>query len=191
MLKLLIGLTNAKTPSSDATNFDWLTSQNEGSFDPVLFGDYRDSQDAIVGEDAFTSGFFDDSFGLPDLNDSFFNTATDETIPARVTQTPKPNLMQQVAQQRDEDVEPPKKTEDHPSPPNLMTCHKIWNQLQDCPKFKTGDFDVDSLCAELSSKAKCTETGMGVPKDAVEAALWKLAGKETTTSQVDTQNKKA
>lgn len=171
------------------TNIDWLAAQNEGQFDPILFGDYRDTQDAIVGDDAFTSGFFDDSFGLPDLNDSFFNTTTDTTIPARVAETPKPNLMQQVARQRDGEVEPPKDAQDLPHPPNLMTCHKIWNQLQDCPKFKSGDFDVDSLCAELSSKAKCTETGVGVPKDAVEAALWKLAGKDAVASQAASQQK--
>lgn len=35
---------------------------------------------------------------------------------------------------------------------------------------------MDSLCSELSAKAKCTETGVAVPKEAVEAALWKLAG---------------
>ena len=31
------------------------------SFDPVLFGDYRDSQDAILGGGDFTGGFFDEA----------------------------------------------------------------------------------------------------------------------------------
>ena len=184
------GLTNAKTPNSDMTHFDWLAAQNEGQFDPVLFGDYRDTQDAIVGDDAFTSGFFDDGFGISDFGDSFFNTTTNSTVPAPVTSTPKPNLMQQVAQRRNGDEEPAE-AQNLPNPPNLLTCHKIWNQLQDCPKFKSGEFDVDSLCAELSSKAKCTETGVGVPKDAVEAALWKLAGKGPDDGKANAQPNKA
>ena len=57
------------------------------------------------------------------------------------------------------------------------------NQLQNCPRFKSGDFDVDSLCSELSAKAKCTETGVAVPKEAVEAALWKLAGPSSDKQQ--------
>ena len=44
-------------------NFDWLASQNGGQFDPVLLGDYRDSQDAIVGDaNEFNNGFFNDAF---------------------------------------------------------------------------------------------------------------------------------
>lgn len=167
-----IGLSSGKTPNSEIASFDWLASQNGGQFDPVLFGDYRDNQEAVVGNDLFSSGFFEESLGLPDMNDPFnFNLSTDKTIPARVPDTLKPGLMDQVEKQRDGGVEP----KVMPAP-NLMTCHKIWNQLQDCPNFKSGDFDVDSLCAELSSKAKCTETGVAVPKDAVEAALWKLSG---------------
>ena len=62
--------------------------------------------------------------------------------------------------------------------------------MQNCPRFKSGDFDVDSLCSELSAKAKCTETGVAVPKEAVEAALWKLAGDPSNgQAQSSTQSK--
>ena len=140
------GLTNAKTPSSDLTNFDWLASQNGGAFDPVLFGDYRDTQEAVIGGGDFSGGLFESSNGLantfPDLmNDPFsFNLATDTTIPAQVQPTPKSNLMEQVNKQRDTGgdeydaglVMPRQQEQNKLGPPdgmrqpNLLTCHKIW-----------------------------------------------------------------
>ena len=144
------GLTNAKTPNSDSLSFDFIANQNGGQFDPVLFGDYRDAHNAIVGDDAFTGGFFEDGVSFPDLgNDAFFNLTADTTTPARAPTTGalnqiqqqkpthyKPTLLDQVAQQqegnyagvlKDKDLPVPQ-TEDYSSP-NLMTCHKIWYVL--------------------------------------------------------------
>ncbi|KAL9050708.1 MAG: hypothetical protein Q9162_006482 [Coniocarpon cinnabarinum] len=190
-------MTNAKTPNSDSFSLDWLANQNGGQFDPVLFGDYREPQNNIVGDDIFSGGFFEDGMPFSDLNAPFnFNLSANNTKPTpapasgvfaqmqsqQSAQKKKINLMDQVEQQQegnyagaptDNDLAVPQ-YEDY-SAPNLMTCQKIWNQLQTCPRFQTGDFDVDGLCAELSAKAKCTRTGVAVPKEAVEAALWKLA----------------
>lgn len=90
----------------------------------MLFGDYREPQEAIVGNGAdFSGGFFDDNIAnplFPDFNDSFnFNLATDHTVPAPAkapsaqqminqqqsnSQSRKtPNLMEQVRRQRDGD----------------------------------------------------------------------------------------
>lgn len=68
-----------------------------------------------------------------------------------------------------------------------LTCDFNYrNQLQNCPRFKTGDFDIDSLCTELASKARCTETGVAVPRQYVEQALWKLVGDPDTSGQSKT-----
>lgn len=56
-------------------------------------------------------------------------------------------------------------------------------QIQDCPKFGSGDLDIDSLCSELTAKATCTETGMAIPREHVEAALWRLAGEPRAPTQ--------
>lgn len=58
--------TNTDTHFSSTTvepkGFDWLANESSsGQFDPVLFGQYRESQDAIVGNGDFTNGFFDDA----------------------------------------------------------------------------------------------------------------------------------
>ena len=42
----------------DPQNFDWLAIQNGGSFDPQLFGDYRDSQENVLASSMDTGGFF-------------------------------------------------------------------------------------------------------------------------------------
>lgn len=207
------GASSGKSPEASTNGtlgntFDWLSSQNGGSFDPVLFGDYREPQDNIMGTGNFTGGFFEDGLSFPDFNDPFnFNTSTDTTVPAPVVapasgtmpqkQGAKPSLLDQVAAQRDGGDEYDKNltmpTECKDKQPSLMACYKIWyvycylllvtqpltmlfrNQLQNCPRFHSGDFDIDNLCSELASKATCTETGLAIEKDKVEAALWKLA----------------
>jgi len=58
------------------------------------------------------------------------------------------------------------------------------SELQSCPKFKSGELDIDGLCTELSKKATCSETGLQVPKDVVEATLWKLVGNDQEASQL-------
>ena len=61
--------TLAKTPASEINGIDWLAQQNGGQFDPVLFGDYREPQEAITSGDYDT--FFNEAFPLPDLNSPF------------------------------------------------------------------------------------------------------------------------
>ena len=51
---------------------DWLVQENGGQFDPVLFGDYREPQEAIVSGD---NGFFNDAFPLYDFSPFNENSA--------------------------------------------------------------------------------------------------------------------
>ena len=144
------GLSNSKTPNSDAFSLDFLANQNGGNFDPVLFGDYRETQNAIVGDDTFSGGFFEDGMTFPDFNDPFnFNLSTDSTVPAPAptngalkqvqqerSQGKKPNLLDQVAKNQEGDyageneknLMMPNSTDDYKTErtPNLMTCHRIW-----------------------------------------------------------------
>ena len=46
-------------PIGLVNGIDWLAQQNGGQFDPVLFGDYREPQEAITSGDY---GYFSDSF---------------------------------------------------------------------------------------------------------------------------------
>jgi len=198
-----------KTPANDYNSLDWLTSQNGGQFDPVLFGDYRDSQDAIIGGGDFTGGFYEDSFANFNNTVPFAETQLSNTTPA-VQETECSKLMERVnacaaGMTRDpaDLIVPGEEQKKGASPEeeanDYLTTHKIWyaldsiadlfsihvrlilncrNTLQTCPKFQAGELDIEGLCTQLSAKAKCSEYGHGliVQKDAVEKALWRLAG---------------
>ena len=52
------------------------------------------------------------------------------------------------------------------------------NQLQSNPDFQEGKFDLDSLCSELRTKARCSESGVMVDQNHVDAALKRLGKKD-------------
>lgn len=106
----------AITPGFDANGINWLAQQNGGIFDPELFGDYRESQDAVVSQDF--GAFFNDAFPLPDLGSPEHPYTAIEPSPA-----PKVDLMKKVeaAREGDEEVVP---GEDRAK---MMTCNKIWS----------------------------------------------------------------
>ena len=92
-----------------------MAQQNGGQFDPMLFGNYRESQDAVLNNDF--GNFFDEAFPLPDIGSfgsplSIGNTAS----PA-----PKRDLLKEIDDKQNEE------TEDIPAePPKLLTCNKMW-----------------------------------------------------------------
>ncbi|KAI4721248.1 PAP1-domain-containing protein [Aureobasidium sp. EXF-10727] len=194
-------ITNASTPG-----FDWLATQNGGQFDPVLFGDYRESQDAIVGDGDFNSGFFEAAFPY-DLNTPF--AMNDFSSPKTAQQTSaSANLLAEVEKCReggDDDIYLPQQIPSQQaqqsinemslkSAEQMLNCNTIWcvdpsnnnaysntntpqrSQLQSNQDFKEGKFDLDNLCAELRAKAKCSESGVTVPSEYVDAAFKKLSG---------------
>lgn len=156
------------------TNNDisWMAQQNNGTFDPVLFGDYRESQDNVISQDFGT--FFNDAYPLPDLGSPLHNYTE------VATEAPRVDLIRQVdAAKEGEEVVP-----DTDKP---MSCNKIWSvcrfegelstngdfrdRLQSMEKFRNGEIDIDNLCSELRAKAKCSEGGAVVDKKDVDKIL--------------------
>ncbi|KAL3422039.1 bZIP transcription factor (ap-1) [Phlyctema vagabunda] len=142
-------LNSGTTESSafDVNGIDWFAQQNNNQFDPQLFGDYRESQDNVLSNGAFSDAFFQDAFALPDFN-SPFNIAPSPAAP-------KKDLLQEIdeRQNQDDEVVPGE------DPAQMLSCNTIWDRLQSCPKVKEGEFDLDNLCKDLQKKAKCSETG--------------------------------
>ncbi len=103
-----------KTPAADVNGIDWLASQNGGLFDPMLFGDYRESQAAIVGDGDFTGGLFDDTFNYADFG-SPLNFGT--PAPLKINPIEEIDKMQDGV---DEDVVPANDSS------QLLSCHSIW-----------------------------------------------------------------
>jgi AP-1-like factor len=172
----------AKTaPAPEVNGFDIFANQNGGQFDPTLFGDYRDSQAAIVGDGDFTGGFFNDAFPMADFGSPFHFGDT----PA----VQKPNPLDEIERQQDGDEEfvPGEDVT------QMLNCHKIWlvssfdavrcssfrltisrDKLSHRTDFKDGTIDIDNLCSELRAKARCSESGVVVDTKDVEAALQRL-----------------
>jgi len=180
---VLVPTATSQIPASDINGIDWMAQQNGGRFDPMLFGDYRDPQDAIINNDF--GGFFDEAFLLPDFG-SFGSPFTTGDI---ASPAPKRDLMKEIEDKQNEEVEdvvPVKKTS------QLLTCNKIWSvhsvqpvvgseiadhvrwrrdRLQSNPAYQSGELDVDNLCAELKAKAICSQTGLVVDQKEVDDLL--------------------
>lgn len=94
---------------------DLLSQQNGGQFDPVLFGDWREPQDAILSQDF--GSYFNDAFPLPELGSPSHNFAD---LPSQPTPAPKKDAAPGGNNKLDEEVVP---GEDKSQ---MLTCTKIW-----------------------------------------------------------------
>ncbi|KAH6605668.1 bzip transcription factor ap-1 [Trichoderma cornu-damae] len=167
-------MSNAEGPFSRFTgldfgnnSFDWLVQQNNGQFDPQLFGEYREPQENVM-----THSTFDDLF-----NDS---VEADFLTPYNIPSSPnqhhhqpkKINLIDEIdAKQNAMDDEPSMSKKN-------MSCNQLWERLQACPKAQNGEFDLDGLCAELTKKAKCSGSGPVVAEMDFDSILKKYMGEE-------------
>lgn len=52
-----------------------------------------------------------------------------------------------------------------------MLTFSFRDRLQSMEKFRNGEIDVDNLCAELRSKARCSEGGAVVHEKEVDRIL--------------------
>ncbi|KAI1155633.1 transcription factor PAP1-domain-containing protein [Nemania diffusa] len=148
----------------DFTNFDWLSQQNGGQFDPQLFGEYREPQSNILANTTFDDSFFNDAFDADFL--APFN--------APAATSPKPVKKDICAE-----IDARKESEDTivtTDNGKLLTCNNIWEQLQGCPKVQSGDLDLDGLCSDLQKKAKCGGSGAVVDEKDFKAVMSKYLG---------------
>lgn len=98
--------------------------------------------------------FEPESFSLPDL-----------TTESSIFDPLQPVKQEQEKQQADSDLQ-----ETVPANSNkLMTCTAVWDRISAHPKF--GELDIDGLCAELRTKAKCSETGAVLSENDVNKVL--------------------
>lgn len=106
---------NAPTPNS----LDWLTQQNGGNFDPVLFNDYRDPINEINA--GINMSFFEDAFPMTasfaDIESPFGGSS--------LQVTGKKDLVAEAdrAENNDDDEDEVVPADD---PKKMLSCNKIW-----------------------------------------------------------------
>lgn len=163
-------------------SLDLLSQQNGGQFDPQLFGGYREPQDNILTNPSFDE-FFNDA-----LDADFFTPYNAAPSP---NLTKKNNLIEQIDAKQDA-VEDDKAFK-------TANCNEIWyvsvikphvhdsytnlpnrEKLQECPSARSGDFDLDGLCSELTKKAKCSGYGPVVGEGDFNTILQKYMGKDAS-----------
>ena len=174
----IVPSTVLKSPVSDINGIDWLAQQNGGQFDPVLFGDYRDPQDSILNNTF--DDFFNDAYPTQDFT-SPYNTGS-VLIPE-----PKRDLMKEIEIRQDggdDEVVSGKQ------PKEFLGCDKLWSvdvkpfvaggiptnvlyrdRLRASERYKSGESDMDDLCSQLKSKAKCSGKGAVISQDDVDRIL--------------------
>ena len=130
----------------------------------MLFGDFRESQDAVAAQDF--GAFFNDAFPLPELGSPEHNFNEVASSPA------KPDLMAHIeaVQNGKDEIVPTADTS------KMVTCNKIWfvttlvsvftrsdflcrDRLQSMDQFRNGEIDIENLCSDLRSKAQCSDGG--------------------------------
>ncbi|KAM7207455.1 transcription factor PAP1 domain containing protein [Naviculisporaceae sp. PSN 640] len=158
----------------DLNDFNWLP-QNDFQFDPHLFGDYREPQENIL-TNGLDDAFFNDAFDMD------FTTPYNLPITSPVVGKKGGDLISQIdAAKEADDVVPPHPATAAVANPyvtgqNLLTCNKIWERLQNCPKVQAGDFDLDGLCSDLQKKAKCSGSGAVVDEKDFKNVMSKYLG---------------
>ncbi|KAK4696973.1 AP-1-like transcription factor, partial [Lecanoromycetidae sp. Uapishka_2] len=154
-----------KSPAADVNGFNWMAQQNDGQFDPVLFGDYRDPQDSILND------FFSDAFPLGNDFGSPYNTADYASPP------PKKDLMQEIEVQKNSG---PDGTPSCEEVKKMIGTEKLWPRIQASGKVQSGEIDMDNLCSELKKKARCSGSGAVIDEKDVDRILGPVDSKPAT-----------
>ncbi|KAI9663571.1 MAG: DNA-binding transcription factor yap1 [Trizodia sp. TS-e1964] len=152
-----------KTPASEINGIDWFVQQNGGQFDPVLLGNYQESQEAILAGDF--DNFFSEAYPISDFGTPMNVADPASSMPKGIDVQP----MRQEQSGNEEEVVPGEDTT------AMLNCNRLWDHISQNPKFISGDLDIDELCAELRTKAKCSETGAVVNVKDLDDVLLRAA----------------
>lgn len=151
-----------------ANSLDWLAQQSSTTFDPVLFGDYREPVNDINTN--LNMSFFEDAF--PVLNFDALGSPLSPPAEKPAALAGKKSLIATIdAMNNDDDDDEVVPGDDHKQ---MLSCNKIWDRISSHPRFVSGELDMDGLCSELRSKAKCSEVGVVVAENDVQEVLGKV-----------------
>jgi len=65
---------------------------------------------------------------------------------------------------------------------NFKMLTTLRDKLQTNQDFKEGNLDIDGLCSELRSKARCSESGVVIDQKDVDEALKRLPAKKASNA---------
>ncbi|ROW01228.1 hypothetical protein VMCG_05834 [Cytospora schulzeri] len=155
----------------DMNDLNFLSSTNNFQFDPQLFGSYREPQENILGN-GLDDGFFNEAFDMDFTTPYFAPSPVAQKKDAHKAAPDMGDIISRIDAAKNEDTTELVQTNDG----QLLTCNKIWEKLQDCPRVQSGDFDLDGLCSDLQKKAKCSGSGAVVDESTFKNVMQKYLG---------------
>jgi AP-1-like factor len=180
------------TASETTTNsLDWLAQQSSNNtFDPVIFNDYRDPINDI--NSSINMSFFDDAFPITnfDLLGAPITTEGNQQPQSQPQSIHQQQRLPQPLPRKDllAEIDAINNSDDEfvpgDDPKKMLSCNKIWDRISSHPRFVSGELDMDGLCSELRSKAKCSESGVVVSENDVQEVLGKVAPSDDLFSTV-------
>lgn len=96
-----------------------------------------------------------------------FNEFVKSSLPSEANKSPESSRKDSIPRN------PPEDNEVVPAPQKTMKCSEIWERITTHPKYT--EIDIDGLCQELKSKAKCSEKGVVINSDDVSKLLQQSA----------------
>jgi len=153
-----------KTPGQESlAGVDWFGASNNGLFDPILFGDYEETQKNILNNADLSLNNLDT---FPWNLDSTTSGIWSQSDVHPAAAAAKKSLLDQVeqaadAKEYDDSLMKPAASESS----NQLTCAKLWDRVQRSEKVLSGEADMDDLCSQLKAKAKCGGPNKGAVVD--------------------------
>ncbi|KAI5306126.1 DNA-binding transcription factor yap1 [Ascosphaera pollenicola] len=176
-------------------DFDWFVQQNHGAFDPALFGDYRDPQDAYLSHD-LDSFLNDNSFDISGGNDTLYDLPPSKPQPLPTTigdddlkafeeackgktdekfQKNIQNLLDRVSEFKRCQLEKAKMAPNcgdlSENQEDYLSLTDLWTRVTQAKSFKEKDLDIDSLCTAFKQKACCSETGLRMKPEEIDKIM--------------------
>ncbi|SCU89920.1 LAFA_0E21880g1_1 [Lachancea sp. 'fantastica'] len=127
----------------------------ESSYDP-----FRPNLESIAGKAASSSDIAGSTHSASESSVSTAITVPDQQLIEKASASSSASI--DGGADLVEDVVPSRDGE-------MLKCSEVWDRVTAHPKYS--DLDIDSLCFELRTKAKCSERGVVVNTDDVQKAL--------------------
>ncbi|KAI3406216.2 hypothetical protein KGF56_001058 [Candida oxycetoniae] len=101
------------------------------------------------------------------------STTTRTAAAATLTKVGKDEEEYREEEEEEEEEEDDDENDVVPAPQETMKCSEIWDRITAHPRYT--ELDIDGLCAELKSKAKCSEKGVVINTSDVNELLSRTA----------------
>lgn len=127
----------------------------------------------LFGGDANIPGLMTDDYSIFDPLEDIFDLAPQDEKIQGLAPMASENTPQRPPQSNNVSSGSRKEEEEVPaSSSKFMTCSDVWDRICSHPRF--GEIDIDGICAELRTRAKCSDAGVVLTETDLNEVLTSL-----------------